>query len=181
MNDRTLRLIVVHDPNSAESRKMMDAITEEMDVETIELQRVSRVLPGVRAVPAVGIVMWMTDLQGIATDVASFATYVHNEELVRNALETLHIDANADSVADEALVREAAIQAAVHYLPDAVAVQQPASLYDDWHENVEYVVNDLRLCDGTLYRCRGTHISTTDYRPTAAPSLWRKLPWPDVE
>ena len=83
-----------------------------------------------------------------------------------------------NDILQQAREREAAIQVAVFFLPDDVAVTLPSSLYHKWSgDAVEYVFNDLRLHNGALYRCRGDHISNADNDPVNAPSLWRKLEW----
>lgn len=182
MTDRTVRLVVVYDPNSAESRAMMETLTENTFVETIELQRVQGILPGVRAVPAVGVVMWANDLQGIATDVDNFNAYLKHEEDVFETLDMLRLGVVDDDLVARAADLDKAIQTAAHYLPDDVAAKLPAALYAGWCENnVAYIAGDLRIFNGDLYRCRGNHISDASHDPVNAPSLWRKLPWANVE
>lgn len=85
-------------------------------------------------------------------------------------------------ILEQAKRREAAVQVAVHYLPDDVAVRQPKSLYIPWDSaGIAYETDDLRLYEGTLYRCRGAHVSDTEHDPVKAPSLWRQLPWAETE
>ena len=87
-----------------------------------------------------------------------------------------------NDILEQAQMRENAIQVAVFYLPDAVAVTLPSSLYHLWSDKgVEYVEGDLRLFGGKLYRCRGNHMSDTEHDPVHAPSLWRHLPWATTE
>lgn len=95
-NDRTVHMVVIHDPNSAESRKLMDAIAENNEVTKLELQRVQKILPGIRAVPAVGVLIWASDLQGLASDVNEFAAYINNEAEIVEALKVQGVMLNEE-------------------------------------------------------------------------------------
>lgn len=61
-NERNIHMLVIFDPNVQESREMMSSISSELQVDKIELQRVRKILPGIRATPAVGVLLWATDL-----------------------------------------------------------------------------------------------------------------------
>ncbi len=91
---RNVRMLVVFDPNVKESRDMMVEIADNMQVDKIPLQRVKNILPGIRATPAVGVLFWATDLQGLATDIDAFAAYIKGEDDILAALSELGVDTN---------------------------------------------------------------------------------------
>ena len=95
-NDRSIHMVVIHDPNSKESRELMETLAGNTNITAIELQRVQKILPGIRAVPAVGVLLWASDLQGLATDVEEFAEYVRNEAVIRETLNTLGVNVNEE-------------------------------------------------------------------------------------
>lgn len=181
MNDRTIRTIVVYDPNSAESRKMMESLTENTFVDTIELQRIHGALPGIRAVPAVGVLMWANDLQGVVSDVDALNAYLKHESDTRNVLNEVGIGAIDNGMIERAVTIRDDMQVANRYLPDDVAVSMHHYIFDAWKSGIDYIAGDLRIFNGDLYRCRGTHISDASHDPVNAPSLWRKLPWANVK
>ena len=87
-------MLVIFDPNVQESREMMSSISSELQVDKIELQRVRKILPGIRATPAVGVLLWATDLQGLAADVEAFSEYIHKESEILESLQELGIQPN---------------------------------------------------------------------------------------
>jgi hypothetical protein len=89
--ERNVRTLVIFDPNVKESREMMESIAENMQVDKIELQRVHHILPGIRATPAVGVLLWATDLQGLAADVTAFSAYIRGENEILAALNELGV------------------------------------------------------------------------------------------
>ena len=157
--ERDVRLMLIFDPNSKDSLEMLNTLNSEGDIERIEVQKCRKFLPGIRDTPAVGVLLWASDLQGIMSDVESFANYLKGESEIK-----------------------AASAVAQRYVPDDVALTQPHVWYDIWSSNsVEYVVGDIRLYRDELYRCLTAHTSQSDWAPDAAPSLWVKIADPSVE
>ena len=157
--ERDVRLMLIFDPNSKDSLEMLNTLNPEGDIERIEVQKCRKFLPGIRDTPAVGVLLWASDLQGIMSDVESFANYLKGENEIK-----------------------AASAVAQRYVPDDVALTQPHVWYDIWSSNsVEYVVGDIRLYGDELYRCLTAHTSQSDWAPDAASSLWVKIADPSVE
>ena len=78
--ERDVRMIIVADTNTAESRQIIAQLAENPAIPqtVVTPQMVRRIIP-IRANPAVGVMIWSTDLQGLATDVAAFADYIKRE------------------------------------------------------------------------------------------------------
>ena len=91
--ERNLRMIVVADTNNAESRELISQLSQTPAIpQTIVTpQLVRNILPGIRATPAIGVLFWATDLQGIVADVEAFASYINGEDAVLSALKTLGV------------------------------------------------------------------------------------------
>lgn len=91
--ERNLRMIIVADTNNAESRELISQLSQTPAIpQTIVTpQLVRNILPGIRATPAIGVLFWATDLQGIVADVEAFASYIKGEDAVLSALETLGV------------------------------------------------------------------------------------------
>ena len=91
--ERNLRIIVVADTNNAESRELISQLSQTPAIpQTIVTpQLVRNILPGIRATPAIGVLFWATDLQGIVADVEAFASYIKGEDAVLSALKTLGV------------------------------------------------------------------------------------------
>lgn len=91
--ERNLRMIVVADTNNAESRELISQLSQTPAIpQTIVTpQLVRNILPGIRATPAIGVLFWATDLQGIVADVEAFASYIKGEDAVLSALKTLGV------------------------------------------------------------------------------------------
>lgn len=157
--DRNLRLMVVYDPNSRDSIAMADAIDPFGDIERIEVDEVRHLLPGVRATPCVGVIMWASDLQGVVSNVEDLEAYLRSEAEIK---ESAHISQR--------------------YVPDDVAYAQPRVLFEQWSgEGVAYVAGDVRLYNGEIYRCLTTHTSQADWTPDTAVSLWVRIADPNEE
>lgn len=91
--ERNLRMIVVADTNNAESRELISQLSQTPAIPqtVVTPQLVRNILPGIRATPAIGVLFWATDLQGIVADVEAFASYIKGEDAVLSALETLGV------------------------------------------------------------------------------------------
>lgn len=90
---RNTRMVVIFDPNNVESREMMETISADLPVDRIEVQRVNKIFP-IRATPAVGVLIWADDMQGLVTDVDAFNAYIKGEEDVLAALKELGVNTN---------------------------------------------------------------------------------------
>ena len=100
MNDRMTRLVVTLDKENKESREMEAELRETMGalpVDSLPIQRVRNILPGIRATPAVGVLFWASDLQGLAADVDNFASYIKGEEDITAALVELGINTEEEA------------------------------------------------------------------------------------
>lgn len=91
--ERNLRMIVVADINNAESRELISQLSQTPAIPqtVVTPQLVRNILPGIRATPAIGVLFWATDMQGIVADVEAFASYIKGEDAVLSALETLGV------------------------------------------------------------------------------------------
>ena len=79
---RDLNLVIIADINNEASRTLLSDLehsTSTIQKTVLTPQVVKSILPGVRATPAVGILLWATDLQGLAADVDAFAEYIRDE------------------------------------------------------------------------------------------------------
>ena len=158
--ERNLRMIIVADNNTADGRSLIASIAQDPAIpQTIVTPALVRHIIPIRATPAVGVMFWSSDLQGLAADVENFAAYIKGE----------------------AEVKEAA-RVAQRYIPDEVALTTPAVLFDAWSaDGVAYVKGDIRQYDGLLYRCIQAHTSQSDWTPSAAASLWARIADPTQE
>lgn len=158
--ERNLRMIIVADNNTADGRSLIASIAQDPAIpQTMVTPALVRHIIPIRATPAVGVMFWSSDLQGLAADVENFAAYIKGE----------------------AEVKEAA-RVAQRYIPDEVALTTPAVLFDAWSaDGVAYVKGDIRQYDGLLYRCIQAHTSQSDWTPSAAVSLWTRIADPTQE
>lgn len=157
---RDLMMIIVADANAEEARELLANIASESTIPRtiITPDLVKNIIP-IRANPAVGVMFWSSDLQGLAADAENFAAYIKGEAEVKEAA---HV--------------------AQRYIPDDVALTTPAVLVDAWSaDSVAYVKGDIRQYDGLLYRCIQAHTSQSDWTPSAAVSLWTRIADPTQE
>ena len=84
---RELNMVIVADTNTAEARQLIAQLAENPAIPqtVVTPALVRRILP-IRANPAVGVMIWATDLQGLAADVESFADYIKHETENRQAI-----------------------------------------------------------------------------------------------
>lgn len=157
--EREIRLMLIYDPNSADSLEMEQSLNADATIEKIEVQRVRSLLPGVRTTPAIGVILWASDKQGLMENVERFVDYIHDEEGVRKV--------SKESQA---------------YIPDSVAWDVPRTLYDTWSaESVAYTVGQIVIYGEDIYRCLTAHTSQASWTPEASPSLWVKIADPAEE
>lgn len=157
--DRELRIVIVADTNSAEAREVLDSLADHPEIpQTVVTPKlVERIIP-VRANPAIGVMFWSNDLQGMVADVEAFAAYIKGEAEIKAAAHT-----------------------AQRYVPDDVAYAQPRILFDAWRAGEVYVAGDIRMHGAQLYRCVTAHTSQADWAPDAAVSLWVRIADPAEE
>lgn len=158
--DRELRIVIVADTNSAEARAVLDSLADHPEIpQTVVTPKlVERIIP-VRANPAVGVMFWSNDLQGMVADVEAFAAYIKGEAEIKAAAHT-----------------------AQRYVPDEVAFAQPRILFENWSgDGEDYVAGDIRMHGGDIYRCISGHTSQPDWAPDAAVSLWVRIADPAEE
>lgn len=83
---------------------------------------------------------------------------------------------------EQAQAIRAGMQALARTAPDAVLLEQPMAVYDEWSANgVAYVLDDIRQYNGLLYRCVQAHTSQATWTPEDAPSLWTRIADPAQE
>lgn len=96
--ERDVRMVIVADTNTAESRQIIAQLSANPAIpQTVVTPALVRRIIPIRANPAVGVMFWATDLQGLAADVESFADYIRREA------------ENKQAIADAADVAEAYI------------------------------------------------------------------------
>lgn len=158
--ERNLNMVIVADTNTAESRQLIAQLSENPAIpQTVVTPALVRRIIPIRANPAVGVMLWSSDLQGLAADVEAFAAYVKGEAAVKEAAHT-----------------------AQRYVPDDVAYNQPRVLFDPWSgAGVEYVAGDIRTRGADLYRCLTAHTSQETWTPEDSPSLWVRIADPAQE
>ena len=146
--ERELSLIIVADSNSAQARKLIESIEsdmEEVPQTTVTPELVRNIIP-IRANPAVGVMFWSNDLQGMATDVKAFYEYLKGEAAVK---ESAH--------------------AAQRYLPDEEALKQPKVLVRTWEEVLatgDALVKDDKIMKGEqLYNVEQDTVPQEVYPP----------------
>lgn len=157
---RELNMVIVADTNTADARQLIAQLAENPAIpQTVVTPALVRRIIPIRANPAVGVMLWSSDLQGLAADVEAFAAYVKGEAAVKEAAHT-----------------------AQRYVPDDVAYNQPRVLFDPWiGAGVEYVAGDIRTRGADLYRCLTAHTSQETWTPEDSPSLWVRIPDPAQE
>ena len=81
---RELNMVIVADTNTEEARQLIAQLSQDPAIpqSVVTPALVRRILP-IRANPAVGVMFWSSDLQGLAADVEAFAAYVKGEAAVK--------------------------------------------------------------------------------------------------
>ena len=90
--ERDIRVMLVYDPNSQDSLDMLCSLDIGEDTDKIEVQRVRQFLPGIRTTPAIGVILWASDKQGLMENVSRFVGYVQQEDATLSALQTLGVE-----------------------------------------------------------------------------------------
>lgn len=94
MNDRNLGILVIADVANAdiwESVSQMNRVPRLSNTVVLTPQFVQNTLADMPASACVGFLLWADDLQGLAANVASFASYLKGEDTVKSTLEELGI------------------------------------------------------------------------------------------
>lgn len=158
--ERELRMVIVADVNTPEARDVISQLGVDPSIpQTVVTPELVRKIIPIRANPAIGVMFWSTDLQGMVADVEAFAEYVKGEAAVKEAA---HV--------------------AQRYVPDEVAYAQPRVLFENWSgDAVDYIAGDIRMHGGDIYRCIADHTSQPDWAPDTAVSLWVRIADPNEE
>lgn len=158
--ERELRMVIVADNNTEEARQLIAQLAANPAIpQTVVTPQLARRILPIRANPAVGVMLWSSDLQGLAADVEAFAAYVKGESAIKEAAHT-----------------------AQRYVPDEVAYAQPRVLFAPWSgDGVDYVAGDIRMRGAELYRCLTAHTSQLAWTPEDSPSLWVRIADPAQE
>lgn len=91
---RNLQTIFIFNPDNIASTQFVSSAVRNEQFGQVEVQRIANVLPGATGNYAMGVLIWANDLQGLAADVESFASYLANENNVQGALKELGIEVN---------------------------------------------------------------------------------------
>ena len=97
MNDRNLGILVIADVANADIREsvaQMNRVPRLSNTVVLTPQFVQSTLADMPASARIGFLLWANDLQGLAADVESFASYLANEDSVQGALKELGIEVN---------------------------------------------------------------------------------------
>lgn len=158
--NRELNMVIVADTNTEEARQLIAQLAANPAIpQTVVTPQLARRILPIRANPAVGVMFWSNDLQGLAADVEAFAAYIKGEADIKDAAHT-----------------------AQRYVPDDVAYAQPRVLFEPWSgEGVAYVAGDIRMRGAELYRCLTDHTSQANWTPEDSPSLWVRIADPTEE
>lgn len=158
--NRELNMVIVADNNTAEARQLIAQLAANPAIpQTVVTPQLARRILPIRANPAVGVMFWSNDLQGLAADVEAFAGYIKGEAAIKEAAHT-----------------------AQRYVPDEVAYAQPRVLFEPWSgEGAAYVAGDIRMRGAELYRCLTDHTSQANWTPEDSPSLWARIADPAEE
>lgn len=90
---RELNMVIVADTNTAESRQLIAQLSENPSIpQTVVTPALVRRIIPIRANPAVGVMFWSNDLQGLVSDVEAFSSYIKNEEDILTSLRELGVD-----------------------------------------------------------------------------------------
>lgn len=95
--DRELNMIIVTDANTVESRELIAQLSQDSAIpQTIVTPQLVRNIIPIRANPAVGVMFWASDLQGLASDVKAFAAYIKGEKDILAALNEMGVKTNEE-------------------------------------------------------------------------------------
>ena len=97
MSDRNLSILVIADVSDVEVRESISQINRMPRLSSntvVTPQFVKNTLADMPSNAHIGFLLWATDLQGLAADVESFASYLANENNVQGALKELGIEVN---------------------------------------------------------------------------------------
>ena len=129
--ERNLHMVVVSDTNTPEGRESISRMQQGIQIPytLVTPQLVRNILPGVRATPAVGVLFWSTDLQGVVADVDAFSRYIRGEESYKKAIQAFSASA-----------------------PDTVLLAQDPVVYKVWEPDKTFAYNQPLIHKGKLYR-----------------------------
>lgn len=82
------------------------------------------------------------------------------------------------SIIDKARKLRKTIESLALNLDDESAVKN-VELFEAWHPDTDYAVDDRRRYGDYLYKCLQAHTSQAAWTPDAAPSLWARVLIPD--
>ena len=92
---RELNMVIVADNNTGEARQLIAELADNPAIpQTIVTPQLVRNILPIRANPAVGVLFWASDLQGLAADVEAFAAYIKGEDEILAALNELGVQTN---------------------------------------------------------------------------------------
>lgn len=110
--NRELRMVIVADTNTEESRQVIANLSHNPSIPqtVVTPELVKRIIP-IRANPAIGVMFWSSDLQGMVADVEKFAEFIKHEDEIKQAAHTTQ-----------------------KHLSDEETLQQPKILFRTWEE-----------------------------------------------
>lgn len=84
------------------------------------------------------------------------------------------------SIIDKARKLRKTIESLALNLDDENAIKN-VELFEAWHPDTDYAVDDRRRYGSYLYKCLQAHTSQESWTPDAAPSLWARVDDPAEE
>lgn len=119
--------------------------------------------------------------QGIAYDGKTYKLYNKGENIEGDVVVVTDIDFSkiyekinvTNSIAFVTLAEESKI--------DEATSSEHLELFEDFKENIEYKVGQIRKYKGKLYKCIEAHTSQSDWTPDTAVSLWKQIGDPTEE
>lgn len=150
---RQVNLVLITDKENSESRIIEKQIISNLpiQVQTIPIQIAKEFLPGISAVPAIGVLLWSSDLQGIAADIENFSKYITKEDEIVQTINTLGLEIN-NNINFQAENIHSCIQTMACSASDEIIVSQPKNFYDTWKPNEKYVYNQPIVYKEQIYR-----------------------------
>lgn len=143
--ERELRMVIVADTNTDDARQVIAELATNPTIpQTVVTPALVRRIIPIRANPAVGVMFWSNDLQGLVADVESFAAYIKGEHEIKTA----SYDAQ-------------------RYIPDDVALEQPRAIVMEWAADTEYLKDTKLYYKDTLYNVAQDLTSSSVYPPDA--------------
>lgn len=141
---KSIKVVIINDEHTQASRELAEQLQALNDLDTpytqIHVDNVRDILPGIRATPAVGILLWVEEMQ----EAVAIADVVKTHA---------YVSAQGD------------ITSNISYMPDDVVVSMPVGIFDTWEPGKQYYVANICPYNGQLYRVEQEHVSQAHQPP----------------